>query len=282
MVVEDYNSNTVRVVTPTGVVTTLAGSAGAAGASDGTGSAARFNAPAAAAIDASGNIYATDSNNNTIRKIAPGGVVTTFAGSAGLSGTTDGTGTAARFLTTWGVVMDASGNLFVCDRNNYTIRKITPAGVVSTFAGTGGARGSTDATGAAARFGWPTCIAIDGSGNLYVTDQSNFTIRKITPAGVVTTLAGSAGQLGTTDGTGSAARFSNPSGIIVDHNGNVFVTDNGSYTVRKITPAGVVTTFAGSPNNAGSQDGTGSAARFYRPAGLGVDSSNNLFLGRQL
>src|SRR5207245_2356847 len=132
--------------------------------------------------------------------------------------------------------------------------------------------------GSAARFFYPEGVAVDGSGNVYVADQANFTIRKITPSGVVTTLAGLAGSRGSADGTGSAARFSDPYGVAVDGSGNVYVADTSNYTVRKITPSGVVTTLAGLAGSSGSADGTGSAARFYQPTGVAVDASGSVYV----
>ena len=214
------------------------------------------------AVDAAGNVYVADTGNDTIRKITPAGVVTTLAGTAGQAGSADGTGTAARFNEPDGVAVDAAGNVYVADTNNDTIRKITPAGVVTTLAGTAGQAGSADGTGAAAQFNAPEGVAVDGAGNVYVADTGNDTIRKITPAGVVTTLAGTAGQVGSADGTGSAARFNDPDGVAVDGAGNVYVADTINDTIREITPAGVVTTLAGSPGQYGSADGTGAAAQF--------------------
>jgi len=284
--VADTGNNVIRKVTPSGVVTTLAGTAGASGSTDGTGAAARFNVPDGIALDGSGNLYIADTLNNTVRKMTPSGVVTTLAGTAGVSGSNDGTGAAAQFNGPFGVAVDGNGNVYVSDRNNATIRKITSAGVVSTFAGTAGNFYYADGTGATAEFFEPSGIAVDGSGNLYVDDQTEM-IRKITPAAVVTTLAGlppiiSGGgigaNLGSVDGTGSAAGFNNPSGIAVDGNGNVYVADTTNETIRKITPAGVVTTLAGTPGVSGSADGTGAAARFYNPYAVAVDGSGNLYV----
>jgi sugar lactone lactonase YvrE len=161
--------------------------------------------------------------------------VTTLAGLAGSSGSTDGTGSAARFNLPQGVAVDTAGNVFVADRLNYTIRKVTSAGVVTTIAGTAGSSGSADGTGSAARFGGPTSVAVDTAGNVFVADTSNRTIRKVTSAGVVTTLAGLAGSSGSTDGTGSAARFNLPKGVVVDTAGNVFVADTDNHTIRSST-----------------------------------------------
>ncbi|WP_413944110.1 hypothetical protein [Bdellovibrio sp. HCB-162] len=256
----------------------LAGQIGGSGNLDGTGTAARFYFPNGLTIDSAGNIYLVDQSNNIIRKITPSGVVTTFAGTPGTSGSTDGTGTAAKFSAPTGAAIDASGNIYVAEQSNRIIRKITPSGVVTTFAGTAGASGSADGTGAAAQFGSPKGLAVDSLGNIYLADASNYTIRKMTSAGVVTTLAGTAGASGNTDGTGAAARFFNPTGLAVDSSNNVYVTDSNNHTIRRITPAGVVTTFAGTAGVSGSADGTGSAARFYYPTGLAIDPSDNIYV----
>ena len=276
--VVDYLNHTIRKITSAGVVTTFAGSAGTSGTTDGTGTAARFNRPTGIKIDSNGNLFVADTLNHTIRKITSAGVVTTFAGTAGTSGTTDGTGTAARFNSPSGIEIDASGNLFITDYANDTIRKITSSGVVTTFAGSAGTSGSTDGTGTAARFNRPSGIEIDSSGNIFVTDTSNHTIRKITSAGVVSTFAGTAGSSGTADGTGSAARFNSPSDIELDANGNLYVADLQNHAIRKITSAGVVSTFAGTAGSSGTTDGTGSAARFNTPLGIKIDANGNVFV----
>ena len=196
-------------------------------------------------MDAAGNVYVADASNDTIRKITPAGVVTTLAGSPGQTGSADGTGSAARFYSPRGVAVDAAGNVYVADTFNDTIRKITPAGVVTTLAGTAGQSGSADGTGSAARFDDPDGVAVDGAGNVYVADSATTRSARSRPAGVVTTLAGTAGQAGSADGTGSAARFNDPDGVAVDAAGNVYVADTSNDTIRKITPAGVVTTLAG-------------------------------------
>src|SRR5205085_4828650 len=170
--------------------TILAGPQGGPGFFDGTGSAARFNFPERVATDSSGNVYVADTYNHTIRKIAPGGAVTTLAGLAGTFGSSDGLGSAARFFYPYGLTTDTNGNIYVADTDNQAIRKITPAGSVTTLAGFVGSTGSADGTGVTARFNYPLGVAADSSGNIYVADQLNHTIRKITPAGAVTTLAG--------------------------------------------------------------------------------------------
>ena len=276
--VADTGNLTIRKISPAGVVTTLAGTATSLGSTDGTGAAARFSSPAGLAVDAAGYVFVADTSNHTIRKISPAGVVTTLAGTAGMSGSTDGTGAAARFNLPIGLAVDGAGNVLVADYKNHTIRKISPAGVVTTLAGKAGVQGSLNGTGAAARFSSPTGLAVDGAGNVLVVDYGNNTIRKISPAGVVTTLAGTAGVQDSTDGTGAAARFSNPIGLTVDGAGNVLVADSANHTIRKISPAGVVTTLAGTAGSAGITDGTGAAARFNNPRGLAVDGAGNVLV----
>ena len=276
--VADNSNHTIRQITPAGVVTTLAGQAGSFGSADGTGSAARFNYPVGVATDSSGNVYVCDNGNYTIRKITPAGVVTTLAGLAGSAGSADDTGSAARFNNPGGVATDSSSNVYVADTSNHTIRKITPAGAVTTLAGLAGSQGSADGTGSAAQFRYPSGVATDSSGNVYVADSDNYTIRKITLAGVVTTLAGLAGSYGDADGTGSAAQFRYPTGVAADSSGNVYVADIDNNTIRKISPAGVVTTLAGLAGITGSADGTGSAARFNSPGGVATDSSGNVYV----
>jgi uncharacterized repeat protein (TIGR01451 family) len=168
-----------------------------------------------------------------VRKITPAGVVTTLAGLAGNHDPyTDGTGSNARFGNLFGIAADSAGNVYVADNSYYTIRKITPAGVVTTLAGAPGISGSADGTGSAARFSSPRGIAIDSAKNLYVSDQNNQTIRKINPAGVVTTLGGVGGSYGIADGTGPSARFVNPAGIAVANSGILYVADTYNHEIR--------------------------------------------------
>ncbi|MCX6944180.1 MAG: NHL repeat-containing protein, partial [Opitutales bacterium] len=276
--VADTFNHTIRKITAGGVVTTLAGTAGSAGWADGTGNAARFYRPYGVAVDSTGNVFVADTYSCTIRKITAGGVVTTLAGTAGSVGWADGTGGAAQFNYPSGVAADSAGTVYVADYFNHTIRQIAGGGAVTTLAGTAGSTGFADGLGSAARFYYPSGVAVDGSGNLYVADNNNSTIRKVTSSGVVTTLAGTAGSTGSADGFGSAARFYSPRNVAVDGAGNVYVADNGSHTIRQITSGGAVTTLAGAAFSSGSTDGTGSAARFYAPFGLAADSAGNIYV----
>ncbi len=276
--VADQYNHTIRKITSTGVMTTLAGAAGIGGSADGTGTAARFFYPQGVAVDGSGNVYVADSDNFTVRKITPAGVVSTLAGMAKQQGSADGAGSAARFSDVSGVAVDGNGNVYVTDRSNYTVRKITSDGVVSTFAGSAGLAGGNDGTGSAARFFYPYGVAVDGSGTVYVADTLNHTIRKITGAGEVSTLAGSERTAGSADGTGGAALFNQPYGVAVDGAGNIYVADGVNDTIRKITNDGVVSTLAGTARSIGFADGIGSAARFNLPTGVAVDGSGDLYV----
>ena len=199
-------------------------------------------------------------------------VVSTFAGST--SGTTDGTGAAAKFTDPWGIARDANGNLYVAEDKGHRIRKITPAGVVTTFAGS--VQGYEDGPGSSAKFNSPTALTVDAQGNIYVAESGGNRIRKITPAGVVSTVAGT-GVAGFADGAAATAMFKTPSGIAVDADGNLYVSDRDNTRIRKISTAGVVTTLAGS-GAVGQADGLGAAAQFNAPSGLAIDGDGNLYL----
>ncbi len=279
--IADTDNHTIReIVAATGAVNTLAGLAGVSGSADGTGSAARFNSPSGVAVDGSGNVYVADTLNNTVREVTPSGVVSTLAGTPGSSGSMDGTGAAALFNGPQGLAIDSAGILYVADTNNDTIRKVVlTTGGVTTIAGLAGSSGSADGLGSAARFNAPLDVAVDTAGNLYVADADNDTIREILPSGQVSTLAGLAGNSGAADGTGSAARFNSPSAVAVDLSGNVYVADTDNFTIRMLVPVtGQVSTLAGLAGTSGSADGAGSAALFFAPAGIAVDSSGNLYI----
>jgi prepilin-type N-terminal cleavage/methylation domain-containing protein len=212
---------------------------------------------------------------NSTQQISPGvcGVAVSTLAGLGTAGYSDGTGAAAQFNTPTGVAVDSSGTMYVADYANNRIRKMTPAGVVSTLAGSG-TTGSSDGTGAAAQFSYPRGVAVDSSGTMYVADYANHRIRKITPAGVVSTLAGSTASFA--DGTGAAAQFNYPRGVAVDSSGTAYVADTYNHRIRKITPAGVVSTLAGS--TASFADGTGAAAQFNYPFGVAVDTSGTVYV----
>jgi sugar lactone lactonase YvrE len=231
--VADQGNNIIRKITAAGVTTTLAGS-GFAAHNDGIGVAADFDAPSSLAVNADGTVFVADADNNCIRKITAAAVVTTFAGS-GLGGSANGTGTAAQFSDPFGLALATDGTIYVADALNNRIRKITAAGVVTNFAGSGAlGGGSSDGIATVAQFNFPTGVAVASDGSVYVADSGNHKIRKITAAGVVSTIGGS-GVAGFADGVGTAAQFNFPSGVAVATDGTVYVTDSNNHRIRKIT-----------------------------------------------
>jgi sugar lactone lactonase YvrE len=271
--VADVLNNRIRKVTQLRVVSTLAGS-GTQGFADGNGSIAQFNLPFGVATDPQGNIYVADANNYRIRKITPSSVVSTLAGS-GTLGFADGSGSAAQFNAATGVATDAQGNVYVADAGNNCIRKISSAGAVTTLAGSSTA-GFVDGNGNAAQFNYPTGVATDAQANIYVADNHNHCIRKITPAGIVSTLAGN-GNPGLADGIGNASQFNYPYGVATDARGNIYVTDEYNNCIRIINPSGTVSTLAGS-SVAGVANGSGSIAKFGFPRGVATDAQGNIYV----
>ena len=258
--VADWGNNTIRMITPAGVVTTVAGQAGvAAGFKDATGTAARFNSPRSVATDASGNVYVADSLNRVIRMISmpgPAAVVTTLAGIPGTTGRADGAAGTGTFGLPTGVATDSSGNVYVADWGNNSIRMVTPGGNLTTIAGsTTGTPGAANGTLAASLFRGPRGLVVDSNGVIYVADRDNALIRKVDVAGdLVTTVAGLAATPGFKDaltGPGTAARFNWPAAIAVDTSGNLYVADYNNNAIRKVTPGGVVTTVAGANGSFG-------------------------------
>jgi len=274
--VSDAANDVIRKITTAGVVSTfitaqLVNNAIVSGGFTGGG----FYTPGALAVDSKGNLYFV--NGNQIWEMTTAGALAPIAGN-GQSGSQDGPAFQAEFYSPQGLAVDKAGNVYVADAGNSTVRMISTAGTVSTVAGVATVYGTADGTGSAARFSQPSGIAVDSSGNLYVTDAgTNFTIRKITSGGVVTTLAGTAGAFGNVDGTGAAAEFSYQNAIAIDANGNLFVTQ-GNNVIREITSSGAVTTIAGMPGTAGSADGTGAKALFNDPFGIAVDANGNVFV----
>ncbi|MBX3751485.1 MAG: immunoglobulin domain-containing protein [Opitutaceae bacterium] len=316
VLVADNQSDAIRRVAADGTVTPFAGVAGNFGATAGTGAQARFNQPWGAAYDRDGNAYVADRGNNLVRRITPAGVVTNhvatnevggrepvgvaidrqgnlfvvcarntivrvaaatgaatlYAGKDLTFGKNDGPAATATFHYPLGITIGPDDTLYVADTGNKCIRTISPQGVVGTLA----------ITSADVPLSAPNGITIDAAGNLYVVDRTLSTLHKITPAGVMTVLAGSPSQYGATDGVGAAARFSGPCGVAADAQGNLFVTDNGNNLIRKVTPAGAVTTIGGTFGIYGSADGTGPAAHFLAPLGVAAASDGAVLVTEEL
>jgi alpha-tubulin suppressor-like RCC1 family protein len=257
MVLADSANATIRTISATGAVTTLAGVAGSTGAADGSTATALFNYPTGLGADLVGNYLVADQANQLVRMIS-GGRVTTLAGKAGTPGVMDGVGTTASFNSPTGITIrrdtyasitwdggnNGYGTVFVSDQGSNTIRTILANGQVGTYLGAPSASGYADGSRTRARFYHPTGLAMDGDGNLYVADTGNHTIRKVTTSGIVTTLAGVPTVSGLMDGPGFQALFNSPEGLAVDAARNIYVADTGNAAIRKISPAGVVTTLA--------------------------------------
>ena len=258
-------------------VLTLAGVPQVIGPTNGTGTNALLGDPTAIVMDAGGNYYFTDTANHAIRKITTNGVVTTFAGKLGVYGLVNATGTNAEFYLPNGLAFDKSGNLYVSDTGNNLIRKITTAGVVSTFAGVGGDPAYQDGPTTTALFSSPLGIVVWTNGNIFIADGGNHCIREIIGT-TVSTFAGTPQIWGTNDATGTNAQFNAPCALTFDTKGNLFVSDANNDTIRKITTNAIVTTYAGRAGVDGTTDGTLTNARFRSPAGLAFDQKGNLYV----
>lgn len=254
---------------------------GDAGYADGSAKDAMFNGPFGMCIDSEGNLYIADIGNNCIRKIDSDGIVTTFAGSVN-SGYVDGAKEEALFYQPTGVCTDNNGNFYIADFLNHYIRKIDAQGNVTTIAGNG-EPGFKDGTGAEAQFNYPRGIVVDSKGSLYVGDSWNHRIRKITPAGVVTTFAGYNEEIGTEsrgtlkDGNGEQARFGTPCGLAIDKDDNIYVTDALNHAARKIDTQGNVTTIAGN-GTAGYNDGNADESLLNTPTEICVTSNGTVYI----
>ncbi|MDR3683761.1 MAG: hypothetical protein P4L11_08530, partial [Geothrix sp.] len=273
--VADRDAQVIWQVSPSKQVTLLAGSQGIAGSADGQGSSAQFQNPGGLAFDPAGNLVVADTGNHTLRKVAMDGTVTTLAGAAGLPGTADGVGVQARFNAPYGLAVDANGGIYIADSRNHTIRFMAVDGTVSTYAGTPGVSGQGNGAAGSAQFNQPNGLALGPDGTLFVSDYGNSCIRMISPSAQVTTLAGLAGTMGYFDAPGTTALFNLPVGIALDAAGNVWVADTHNHAIRRITPAGVVSTIAGS-GLPGNVDGIGAAALFNVPCGITPLSSGSL------
>ncbi|MGF7074118.1 gliding motility-associated C-terminal domain-containing protein [Mucilaginibacter sp. R-33] len=256
--IADWDNNIIYKLTPAGNLSKFVGN-GNGGWDDGQGAAATVYEPDALLSDAAGNIYFSDQASHLIRKITPGGLVTTIAGVPHMPGFVNGAGTVARFASPRGLTIDNDGNIYVADEANNRIRKITPTGEVSTYAGSG-TRGFQNGQAGSASFNTPTAVALDNAGNLYVSDSGNSAIRKITPAGVVSTFA-----------TG----FNFPRELRVDGTGNIYINEHNGNTVKRISSNGAVTIIAGG----GKKDANGVSAILSGPLGLAMDGKGNLFVG---
>lgn len=275
LILADGANHSIRKISPTGIVTTIAGGKGSTGDVNGIGTAARFWWPSGICIDKVGNIVVTDVRNEKIKKISPLGVVTTFSGSGG-EADVDSTSAFACFDNPVDICMDIAGNFYVADADNNKIRKIDSNGKVTTFAGTGIA-GSTDGVANVAQFDGPYGLCFDLSGNLIVADWNNNKIRKITPAGVVSTLAGT-GNWANKDGASASASFQSPNSVRIDKLGNIYVSEGVGARIRKISTSGMVSTIIGNGNQYSCTETYASASGIGFPNGMIIDTSGKIFI----
>ena len=278
VVVADCCNNTIRLISAAGVVSTLAGAAHVQGSTDGQGSAACFFWPTGVVLCPDGSLLVADYGSHTIRRVSAAGLVSTVAGAGRQAGASDGAGALARFNNPHGLALGPDGSLFISDSENYSIRCLSADGSVRTVAGAAEEIGSADGLAPAARFSWPKGLAAAPDGRLYVADTYNNTIRCISAAGVVSTLAGLDGEKGSADGPGAEARFNEPTGLALGPEGSLYVADTGNHTIRCISPAGVVSTLAGAAGQEGCVDGRGPAARFSEPEGVAVGPDGSLYV----
>ncbi|MES2701743.1 MAG: T9SS type A sorting domain-containing protein [Bacteroidota bacterium] len=265
------------------VITTVAGTTTWGYSGDGGPALAAQMSPRTVAVGATGNLFIADNGSHVIRKVSPAGVITTYAGNStqGYSGD-GGAATAAKLNTPMGIVADGAGNLYIADQHNHAIRKVSPSGIISTIAGNGTPGYSGDGGAAAgALLAGPNAMAIDGAGNIYVAEAGNSIVRKISAAGTISTVAGNgtAGFSGD-GGAATAATLNIPMGVAVDAAGNIYIADNMNHRIRKVNPAGTISTIAGTGASGFSGDGAAaSAAQVSYPEGILADAAGNVYVG---
>ena len=287
--IADEGNQRIRKVSPNGIITTVAGG-GTNGLGDGgPATSAQLKTPTGVAVDGSGNLYIVDYNTVSVRKVSPGGIITTVAGNGtnGYSGD-GGPATSAEFSFPFGVAVDGFGNLYIADSLNSRIRKVSPSGTITTVAGNGTFGYSGDGgLATAAQLDNPYGVTLDASGNLYIADQSNQRIRKVSPTGIITTVAGGSytGPGLGDGGLATSAQLTYPYGAAVDGSGNLYIADTYDRRIRRVSPSGIITTVAG--NGAGGFYGMGgysgdggpaTSAELNGPEDVAADGSGNLYV----
>jgi sugar lactone lactonase YvrE len=282
--IAEYNNSRIRMVNPSGMISTLAGNGVPGFSGDGgPATAAEINRPNSVATDAAGNVYLSEDNNNRIRKINTSGIITTVAGNgvAGFSGD-GGLATSAQLDAPAGLAVDQAGNIYIADYNNHRIRKVNTAGIITTVAGSGVAGYSGDGADAvSAQLHFPNGLAMDKNGVLYIADMYNSCIRQVMPSGVISTIAGTgtAGFSGD-GGLATASQLSNPRAVAIDPLGNIYIADYENNRIRKINKAGYISTVAGNGIAGYTGDGAAaSTAELYQPISLAVDAGGTVFVG---
>ena len=280
--IADALNHVIRKVGADGTITTIAGTGLRGSAGDGGPAVlASIAQPYGVAVDAAGNVYIADTDNSRIRKVAPNGTITRFAGTGPGFGGDGGPATSAQIRKPMGVEVDPLGNVYIADWENHRIRKVNPTGTITTVAGTGVSGYSGDGGPATlANLNYPRAVAADGSGSFYIVDAGNTRVRKVDPAGTITTVAGTgvSGYSGD-GGPATLARLASPFGLELDASGNLYIVDTGNQRVRKVDTSGVITTFAGNGYAGSTGDGgPATAARFNSPHGVAVDPSGVAYI----
>jgi sugar lactone lactonase YvrE len=281
--ISDMSSASIRKVTPGGVISIIAGNGTQDFSGDGGPAAsAQLSGSTGVAMDAAGNLFIADTWNFRIRKVTTAGIISTVAGNGtgGFSGD-GGPAVSAQLYLPTGVAIDKAGNLFISDTVNHRIRKATPGGVINTIAGNGIHGFSGDSGPAAsAQLSKPCGVAVDAEGNLFIADMDNHRIRKVTPGGVISTVAGNGLRGFSGDGSPAAsAQLASPKSVAVDSAGNLFIADTDNNRVRKVTTTGIISTVVGIGTEGFSGDGSpASSAQLANPSGVAVDAAGNLFI----
>jgi len=286
--ISDQTYNRVWKVSPAGSIATAAGSGTAGYSGDGgPATSAQIWGPTGVAVDSQGNLFISDSGNDRIRKVSPGGIITTVAGNGGVGYSGDGgPATSAQLWAPEGLATDGQNNLFIADTANSRIRKVSPGGIITTVAGAGGFGNSGDGGPAiSAQLDFPSAVAVDQQGNIFIADLNNDRIRKVSPTGTITTVAGN-GQFGYSGdgGPATAAQLFSPQGIAVDALGNLYIADTTNLRIRKVSPGGIITTIGGGGGQQGYSGDGGPAtnAQLASPYSLSVDGQGNLFISDDL
>lgn len=276
--VSEGNRHTIRKISPEGIVTTVAGRAGLSGFVDGGSDTSRLNSPQGITFGSAGDLYIADSGNSAIRRLDADGTLVTVAGAPTRSGHLDGAGEVARFSYPVDVEMDGNGGLLVADSGNAALRRVAGDGRVTTVAGRPGIYGKHDGPALEATFGQVTGLAVAADGSVFISDGSSATLRKLSAAGTVETVAGAFEQYGITDGERGLSRLFAPAGLSVSADGSVIIADDGAAALRSLDANGVVRTLLGGLNDSGFQDGTGDMARFNRPAGMALAADGSVLV----
>jgi hypothetical protein len=276
--IADTYNNRIDKVTPTGVLSIIAGTGSGGQPTPGPATSSKLNSPFGLAVDGSGNVYIADSGNNRIDKVTPAGVLSIIAGTGNGGQPTPGPATSSDLSFPSGVAVDGSGNVYIADTYNSQIDKVTPAGVLSIIAGTGNWASPTPGPATSSDLGGPYGVAVDGSGNVYIADSGNNRIDKVTPAGVLSIIAGTGNGGQPTPGPATSSDLGNPYGVTVDALGNVYIADSGNNKIDKVTPDGDLSVVAGTGNSGAPTAGPATASNLWFPTGVAVDSLGGLYI----